>query len=503
MTVQKQDFQNGFFKSDSEKVGDFMYGWQPPKEGSRIYLMTDNTKMTDFELHIRAKDRGRVFVSDGESRINLGMHLYRGCLYTSNYAGICRIKSQDGETLCDDEGHELLLKVEPRFHVRITSLLNDIREDDEFDRYLAPQTVSSRWQDRDVAAEDQNEIFYFFENEKPLKAADGISEENSIITVTVFLSMLKSLCKKPFMGRMLKKEMNLTGKVKGKIVVGKNVRCNTMRGRNDRFYCCYLRYTDNILENQILKAALKKAKRFIAHYFGGVYAENNNHYASMIAYCSNALRHIDDIRCAGAQCRKLKFTGCYAYYKPVIAMAEMVLDDISIESSGQVCTSGYMIPYAVSMEKLFEVYVRACLKRYGVKSYREKGTSGIWMAKFDEKTEVLTEDDSLKNPGKYIAGTVKPDIVLTDPETGRIAVFDVKYKDYRGNSRNDRLQLLAYSMMMNAEHIGLIFPSEDKDVIFDARKVNTLENRTVMYHQILMGMKMDNETAAGYIMKNI
>ena len=68
---------------------------------------------------------------------------------------------------------------------------------------------------------DRNEIFYFYVNENPLKVDDKISGENSIITVTVFLTLLRLLCKKPLMGRMMKKEKNLTGKVKGKIVIEK------------------------------------------------------------------------------------------------------------------------------------------------------------------------------------------------------------------------------------------------------------------------------------------
>ena len=237
---------------------------------------------------------------------------------------------------------------------------------------MAPQTVSNKHKDKDIEAVDKNEVFYFFENEKPLKVDDGISAENSIITVTVFLALLRLLCKRPLMGRMLKDEKNLTGKVKGKIVIEKNIRANTMHGRNDRFYCRYLCFTDDIIENQILKAALKKAKRFINDYFGD-YSKDNNNYSSMISYCSNALRHISDIHCSGSVSSGLKFSGCYAYYKPVILMARMVLDDISIESNGEINTTGYIVPYAISMEKLFEVYVRAYLKKNGISSYRRKG----------------------------------------------------------------------------------------------------------------------------------
>lgn len=296
--------------------------------------------------YIKSEDVDRLYVTYSESRVNLGIHYYRNKLYTSNLVGICRIKSVDNETLYDAEGNELLIKVIPRFNVKIVELLNYMRDDDEFDRYMAPQTISNRHKERDIEAIDRNEIFYFFGNENPLKVDDKISGENSIITVTVFLTLLRLLCKKPLMGRMLKEEKNLTGKVKGKIVIEKNIRANTMHGRNDRFYCQYLQFSEDIIENQILKAALKKSKRFVIEYFKG-WGKDNNNYTSMISYCSNALRNISDIQCDGEACNGLKFSGCYIYYKPVMAMAKMVLDDISIEcfvrQSRRSCSSSSLV----------------------------------------------------------------------------------------------------------------------------------------------------------------
>ena len=242
-----------------------------------------------------------------------------------------------------------------------------------------------------------------------------------------------------------------------------------------------------------------KAKRFIVDYFGD-YSKDNNNYSSMISYCSKALRNISEVQCNGSSCNGLKFTGCYAYYKPVIAMAKMILDDISIESNGEVNTTGYIIPYAISMEKLFEVYVRAYFKKNGIHSYKGKFEHGIRLEKFDDKTEVFAEEEDLLNPGKYISGSIKPDLILTDQDTGETVVIDVKYKDYmNGNSRNDRLQLLAYSMMLNANNIGIILPAQVDEKIFDARRINSLEKRIIKYHQMLLGMKKNNPAVADYI----
>ena len=86
-----------------------MNGWQEPKDGKRIYIITDNTKMNGFIDYIKSEDVDRLYVTYSESRVNLGIHYYRNKLYTSNLVGICRIKSVDNETLYDAEGNELLI----------------------------------------------------------------------------------------------------------------------------------------------------------------------------------------------------------------------------------------------------------------------------------------------------------------------------------------------------------------------------------------------------------
>lgn len=480
-----------------------MFGWQEPFEGKRLYVAKDNSELCKIYDYIKPEDISRIKLSSRNypTKDNLGIHIFENKIYSSNLVGLCRLKALDDSILCDESGNELLLKVVPRFNIAIVDLLNYISDDDEFDRYLAPQTISNLHHEKGIESLNQNEIFHFFKNEPPIKISGGIIDDTCIITVTVFLSLLKSLCRKPLMGKMITNNANLTAKIKGKIVIEKNIKSNTMRGRNDRFFCRYLQFTEDIPENQILKAALLKSKRFLGSYFKNLNL-NGSLYSSLISFCSNSLRNVSDVQCKGSACNGLKFSGCYVYYKPVIATAKMILDDISIESNGSVSTSGYTIPYAISMEKLFEVYVRAYLKKHGIQSYKSNSTTGIQIEKFDKKIDILQEDNILSNPGKYISGSIKPDIILTNINTNTIAVYDVKYKDYRSYSREDRLQLLAYSMILSANNIGIILPTQTESMIFDARSVNTLESRNVKYHQICLGLSDCDDEIANYIKKN-
>lgn len=475
--------------------------WQEPKDGKRWYLVRDNSEMNDFFQHIQDADIGSFYTMSGRSRVNLGAHIFNGTLYSSNYVGVCRLRNTDGECLHDTEGNELILQVIPRFEGGVAGVLNYIRTDDEFDRYLAPQTARIGLRDREIEAAEQNELFYFYSGEAPLKVDDEYSDECGIVTVTAFLGALTDLCKRPLMGKMLREESNLTGKIKGRVSVEKNIRKNTLYGRNDRFFCQYPVFSTDILENQIFKAALDKARRYINSFFG-VRSRANNNYVRMIMLCSNALKNISDVQLSGADCRRTRFGGCYSYYRPVTDLARMVLDNITIESEGEARTTGYIVPYAISMEKLFEVYVRTYLKNNGIHSYMNRNGSDIVLEKFDEKMEVLSADNP-EADADYISGSVKPDIVLTETATDRKIVLDVKYKNYdRSNSRNDRLQLLAYSMIYSANNIGLIFPTNSDDRIFVPRRVNTVGNREVRYHQFAMKILTTSSSMADYI-KNL
>lgn len=366
-------------------------------------------------------------------------------------------------------------------------MLEMIKEDDELERYLAPQTVKISSAEKDVDDLQSNEVFHFFDKEQPIYIKDNICTDSSVITATIFVSLLKDLCRRPLMGKMIGSEENLMGKAKGKIVFHKNIVKNTIKGRNDRLFCRYLRYSEDIIENQILKVALKKANRFLKSFFGNVNSVKDS-YTEMIAYCNNALAHVSDVTITSKDISTLKLTGCYAYYKPVIGVAKMVLNEISIESNGNSKTTNYIIPYAICMNKLFEMYVRTYLKHVGVKTYSDP-TPGIHIQKYDYKTKVLR--DTGKSFANYINGPIKPDILLYDSVTDKKVVFDVKYKDISNKSgaRDDRLQLLAYTLMYNCSNVGIFAPGDENIVVYEKNRIESCETRLKRYyHQVKMAV---------------
>lgn len=454
------------------------------EEGTRrqwIFCASDNSPLDRLQEKV---DIDQLLYSTQEEPVNLGLKRRNGRVYSGNYVGLCRLRDVSGKGIRSLDGREVILKVEPRFPVSVVEMLQALRDDDEFERYLAPQSTRIGEVPQEIEDLRCNELFYFSDHEEPIYVSDTLALNSSIIAVSAFLSLLKDLCRKPLMGKMLCREENLVGKVKGKVLFSPNIRANTLRGREDRIFCRYLQYSQDILENRVLKAALYKAERFLRQYFGTAMGGKNS-FGEMAAYCHRALAHVSDQRLTRQDLGQTRTVGCYAYYKPVIHAAKMVLNEITLEANGQSRFTGCVIPYAVSMSRLFELYARACLKRAGIRSERTRD-GGLYMLPYDSKARVLSQSGN--GCASYIQGNVKPDIILCNPETGRYAVLDVKYKNdlNGGYAREDRLQLLAYALMYGCDQVGIIFPTQDDagHVFFERNEIQSIEDRRRYFHQL-------------------
>ena len=158
-----------------------------------------------------SKQQWTFYANDNSSLDSLSVN---GKIYSGNYVGVCRLKSLNGKNITSTDGREVILKIEPRFPVSVVDMLNALRDDNEFERYLAPQTNRINEAYREIEDLKDNELFHFFENEDPIFLKDSIAHESSIITASIFITMLKNLCTRPLMGRMEKRRKILQVKLK-------------------------------------------------------------------------------------------------------------------------------------------------------------------------------------------------------------------------------------------------------------------------------------------------
>lgn len=137
----------------------------------------------------------------------------------------------------------------------------------------------------------------------------------------------------------------------------------------------------------------------------------------------------------------------YQSYKQTLAYAVLILTEKSAvfsKSDKQVEIKGYLFDIA----QLFEMYLESILTHY----------LPNWLVSSQQKLTVYH--------GTFFERNMYPDLVLTHIETGKIMVFDAKFKrmrfDYRDLDRADFYQIHAYMSyyQQRLQVGGLLYPCD-------------------------------------------
>ena len=113
-------------------------GWEETSKNQWLFYVNDNSPMDRLREKV---DPDAIQYAFNEEPVNLGIRRVNGRIYSGNYVGIFRLRGTDGRSVLSYDGREVIIRIEPRFPVSVVDMLNVLREDDEFERYLAPQTT--------------------------------------------------------------------------------------------------------------------------------------------------------------------------------------------------------------------------------------------------------------------------------------------------------------------------------------------------------------------------
>lgn len=192
---------------------------------------------------------------------------------------------------------------------------------------------------------------------------------------------------------------NLTGKIKGKILVAENTRQNGILSRYDRMYCRYQEFTEDIPENRILKRALNFADNAIMQYgsFKG-YTDIRLRIGKLFAKFHN----VGD-RVSLKEVQRVSTNKIFKYYEEAIRLAKMILRlfDYSLEKSVQVQAT--VQPFWIDMSRLYEMYVLNMLRGYtdDTIEFQKKGYNGENVADYVIAEQRLILDAKYKEKYKY------------------------------------------------------------------------------------------------------
>ena len=238
-----------------------------------------------------------------------------------------------------------------------------------------------------------------------IPAKNELADDFLILIIYHYVYMLKKIVNNGLRHDYVDIEENLKSKIKGKILVPRNIAENNIRQRFDRTYCSYQIFTENIPENKLLKKALLMAERLAS----GINSLSSDHDLRRdIQKLKNAFALVSsDIDISSV--RQVKYSKIYRHYDNAIRTAKMILKQESYDT-GNGCK--LMPPFWIDMTGLFELYVYYLLTdAYGTENivFQAKGSYGTRADYIDVESGLIIDAKykpwyaSLDNPkGKPI-----------------------------------------------------------------------------------------------------
>lgn len=451
--------------------------------------------------------------SDGLSAYNLGV--YRTDITDKNgidhhentdeilratqYIGVVPLLSRrtgDPATAGSD-GKVPLIKISSRFGISPTEMLHEVLQGEDYydnPRMLSAKTYNaSEWKalaKKSSLFDDKGEKILFgvitgigtvdlgsgSEDGNTLTESDdlGLIDDYGIFEIIDFVSKTKEVCKKSLKRQSQKVEENLTCKVKGRILINKQIKYNETRGQKQKVYCAYNKMSEDIKENQILKYALHICEKK---------SDIGESLGEDIRFCMTALAGVPLKKCTMSDFVGLKNNGAYKQYKEALIAAKRVLSrygiayhDTSAETSnegepGLKVQSHTVQPFFIDMNLLFEYYCRALFRKAIDEVNDDDNEVKYTLESTSAGNRKLLPESTKKGTKKVFMPTYTPDIVVNyhteSDKTEKVAcVIDAKYselEDQDSQRRRERThQILFYMETLGCTFGGLMSPKKKK-----------------------------------------
>jgi 5-methylcytosine-specific restriction enzyme subunit McrC len=253
--------------------------------------------------------------------------------------------------------------------------------------------------------------------------------------IAQFLSVVKDLVKKGLKKSYYEKVENLNNRVKGKVLVGQQIKQNILKNRYTKTICKFQEFGFDIELNQFLKFVLSCVSIHLEDY-----SKNSDIYKNLVEiqrYCNGGFHQVSDNTFS-----KLDFKESNPFFKNynrAIQLGNQILalNDYNISKNSNKAKTLHP-PFWIDMSKLFELFVFGRLRdRYSLEGEVQ------YHKKFNKQ---------------------EPDFIL-NTNCGIKAVVDAKYKPryLNGNpTMEDARQLAGYTRLNSVyRELGI----ENDDVI--------------------------------------
>lgn len=184
----------------------------------------------------------------------------------------------------------------------------------------------------------------------------------SPLLIVQFLKLVQKIVRKGLKKSYYRVTENLNSRVKGKILVGQQVKTNIVKNRLTKTVCNFQEYGVNTRENQFLKLVLEFVSSYLSqksHFFSGA---QNRGLQDILHYCLPSFEQVEVLQHEHQKIHVHKNV-FYKEYEEAVKIGTYILKRFSFNinkiSQSQTTTP----PFWIDMSKLFELYVFGKLKK--------------------------------------------------------------------------------------------------------------------------------------------
>ena len=213
---------------------------------------------------------------------------------------------------------------------------------------------------------------YSLDLEQPRIKAPQLQSVLSPLILAHFLSVIQELLQRGLKRGYVPREENLK-KVKGRLAISLNERCNIQRKRLDKFYCRYQEYSEDIPENRILKKALRFAQQVLYT----LESAGLRPLQEAISRCLSSFARVGD-EIEVWELKQFKTQKLYQEYPVAIQLAQTILRLYDYSLTKVTAREELCPVFWLDMPLLYEHYVLGLLREaYGDRiEYQKEGATG-------------------------------------------------------------------------------------------------------------------------------
>lgn len=214
-------------------------------------------------------------------------------------------------------------------------------------------------------------MIYGIDMEQPRIKAPELKSVLSPLIVTHFLAVVREIVKRGLKKDYVQREENLK-KVKGRIAILRNERMNVLKKHYDKVFCRYQEYSEDSVENRLLKKALKFSQQILQ--VKGI-SESMLPLQHVVHECLSAFANVGD-QIEVWEVKTIKHHEIFKEYDDAIKLAQMILHRYDYSITNITTTEEEYCPvFWIDMAMLYEHYVLGLLREaYGSKiHYQVRG----------------------------------------------------------------------------------------------------------------------------------